>query len=136
MEQLASSSSKQAAQVYAESLMFDQNRSHHQNIPNPNQYCFQSRDNNCHYSYGQHTHNMMAHNQYNSSGMLSTVRNNQRIAGLGPATGANGKIGNNGGNGGIGGNSNAGGSGLAKFTSVVVGNNSTRHSKTSSFVFV
>ena len=72
----------------------------------------------------------------NSSGMLSTVRNNQRIAGLGPATGANGKIGNNGGNGGIGGNSNAGGSGLAKFTSVVVGNNSTRHSKTSSFVFV
>ena len=73
MEQLAASSSKQAAQIYAESLMFEQNRSHHQNIsnPNPNQYFFQPRDNNCHYSYGQHNHNMMAHNQYNSSGMLS-----------------------------------------------------------------
>lgn len=81
MEQLAAStsSSKQAAQIYAESLMFEQSRSHHQNIPNPNpnpnpnQYCFQSHDNNFHYSYGQHTHNMMApHNhQYISSGMLS-----------------------------------------------------------------
>lgn len=76
MEQLvASSSSKQAAQIYAESLMFEQNRSHHQNIPNPNpnsnpnQYCF--RDNNCHYSYCQHSHNMMGHNQYSGSGMLS-----------------------------------------------------------------
>ena len=75
----------------------------------------------------------------NSSGMLNTVRNNQRAGGMGPAASGVGKVGVGAGSAGNAGNAgylNGGNSNLAKFTSVMVGNNSTRHSKTSSFVFV